>query len=270
MTGFTDASHNLLFRLNPELWREDLAKSSAAELVGYQEVGGDQARRTLAAWCEEKGRGLFHPPHTDCPISWDLDAFRQVKLDGVPVEGANEVHLSALLMGIRAKFNPSRDFTWVGLVHKESGKKLLRINVHPIAGALRQEDAPEHNDSDELSAWKDWGIAQYWLDVVSFTAAAMSLQVDGKKATKGFWDAILLGGDFNAAMSNERRWYYPGSLLDGLYESDSREAGLDHLVRTRGSDLRAGKRWTKEGHTDHRLHFVNYEVREVEDFPRDV
>jgi len=270
VSAFTDATHNLLFQLNGDQWLRDMGKSGKAHLTGYQEAEGDPARATLAEFSKAHNRGLYHPPDCGNPISWDLDTFRQIKVNGQPVEGVHESHAGATRMGIKAKFNPPRDFAWVGLVHRATGKRVLRINVHPLAGATKRESNPDNPDSDELSAWKDWGIGQYWLDVLAFTAEQMSVQDPGVETTAAFWDVILLGGDFNAAMDNGRRWYYPACMLPALYGEDELRGGLDHLLATHGSDVKPGRRWSVAGFTDHRIHFLEYDLRDVADFPRDV
>jgi hypothetical protein len=146
---------------------------------------------------------------------------------------------------------------------------MLFINVHPVAKATKPEGAPDHHDPATVSIWKDAAIANYWLDVVSFTADQMSRNT-GLKSFNGWWDSIFLGGDFNAGTANANEWYYPGALLPSLYVQDTSTKGLDHLMRTKGSDARNLRRWSVEGHSDHRIHFADYLLREVNDFPREM
>jgi hypothetical protein len=81
------------------------------------------------------------------------------------------------------------------------------------------------------------------------------------------WDIVSLGGDYNAYLDRTERWYYPGSLLPALFEPDDMEEGLDHLQVSHGSDAVTVRRWAVQAHTDHRIHFVQREILEREDFP---
>lgn len=268
MMKYIDATHNMWFRLQttPNKWKEDLAVSGQADIVGYSEADGDKQRAVLAAFCADTDRGLYHPQHSDSAISWKTDVFRQVRIEGVPVHGRIVSHASAIAMGINRKYNPGRDFTWVGLLHRDTRQRILRINVHPLAGGTKPES--RSTDGPELSEYKDWGIGQYWLDVVSFAAGQMSMQ-RGEKITddRSLWDIVSLGGDYNAELDRAERWYYPGALLPALFEPDAMVNGLDHLQVSHGSDARPVRRWAVNAHTDHRLHFVEREIREREDFP---
>lgn len=267
MTQFTDASHNVLFRLNAAQWAEDFAKSGTASLVGYQEAEGDPQRRALAAWCKANGRGLFHPDSCGNPISWDTKVWAELQVNDKPFQGKREVHAGAVKMGLAGvKFNPGRDFAWKGLTHRGSGQNVLRINVHPVAGGT--DPTPE--EGEKLTDWKDWAIGQYWLEVVAFTARHLSVQrTSDPKERAGLWDAILLGGDYNADFLDQRgdQWYYPNRLLPSLYRADPSKGGLDHMQATHGADVKVVKRWSVPGNTDHRIHFCTWALREVEDFP---
>jgi len=265
---YIDATHNLYFRLDQEDWREDLAKSSDGDITGYQEGGDSDVRRVLKEFCAAHGRGLYHPAGSGNPISWKKDVFSQVRIGGSLVRGAITAHPGAVAMGLDASYNPERDFTWVGLTHKASGKKVLRVNVHPLAGGTKKESDPDNTDSDALSEYKDWGLGQYWLDVVSFTAAQMSLQDRGPRAMTSLWDIVTLGGDYNAAMDNFGRWYYPAPMLEPLFVHDKYLRGLDHLQHAYGADVRTERRWAEAGNTDHALHFVERSILDVPDFPR--
>jgi len=266
--SYVDASHNLFFRLDQGDWREDLVKSSDGDVTGYQEGAGGDVRRVLKEFCAAHGRGLYHPAGTGNPISWKKEVFSMARVEGSLVRGAINAHPGAVAMGIDAKYNPARDFTWVGLTHKASGKKLLRINVHPLAGGTKREDNPDNTDSDELSQYKDWGIGQYWLDVLSFAAAQMSLQDPGRESMTSLWDIVTIGGDYNAAMDNYARWYYPAPMLDALFVRDKYLGGLDHLQHAFGADVRDERRWAEQGNTDHRIHYMQRTILDVPDFPR--
>lgn len=269
MAAIVVATHNMLFLLNPTKWNQDLAKSGMAHVTGYQEAEGKEQRQTLVDYCAKAARGLYHPKSCGNPISWNKSTYDQAIVKDKPVQGVRDVHLGAVAMGVNAKFNPPRDFAWVGLVHKASQQKHLIINVHPLAGGTKPEDAKDNTDSDALSAYKDWGIAQYWLDIMAFTAAEMSVNDPGAKSMTQLWDAILLVGDFNAQMNNARRWYYPGAMLLALYHQDPQVQGLDHIMRTKGSNLKAGERSSQAGNTDHRIHFQRYTITDVPDYPRE-
>lgn len=269
--SFVASTHNILFALEktPDKWKEDLVKSSGSTvaITNYQEAEGEKARATIREWCVKHNRSLFHPENTGNPISWDNATFEQLVVANSKIGGVKEVHASAREMGVPAKFNPARDFTFVGLKHRATGKSVLVINVHPVSGATAPADRPGNDDSPELAAWKDWAIGQYWLDVLSFTARQMSRPDPGVEALTPFWDIILLGGDFNAATANEKQWYYPGAMLDSLYLPDTLERGLDHLMRTITSDCSVADRWKVEGNTDHSIHFCKYRILdEVQDF----
>jgi hypothetical protein len=269
MTKYVDASHNLLYTLDQDKWLADLQKSDLGDVTGYQEVSNTQARSALRSYCKTTGRGLFHPTGCTVPISWRTSVFKPMtRSDRSLLRDVVKVHASATTMGVDAKLNPAREFTYVGLTHKESGKKILRINVHPIAGGTKKESDPTNTDSDELSVWKDWGIGQYWLDVIAFAARQMSRQNPGAKTMANFWDAVTLGGDYNGSMENQDRWYYPGTMLPTLFVADKTMTGLDHLQHAHGSDVKAGKRWSVSGNTDHRIHYVERTFLTVPDFPR--
>lgn len=265
---FVQATHNMLYTMNDAKWRQDLAKSGkAAVVVGYQEAEGSAARATLAAWHKEQNRGLWHPRGSGNPIGWGKWSFPSVvKVDGAPFRGFRTSHLSAPSMGVDAKFNPARDFSWVGLQHR-GGERILFVNVHPLAGGTKPEADPGNTDSDQLSRYKDWGVGQYWLDVTGFVAGEMSRN-EGEKSMAPFWDSICLMGDYNASLENRDRWYYPGSLLPALFRPDPQPKGLDHIQATHGSNLVAGRRWTQKGNTDHLLNYQSWSIKAVSDFPR--
>ena len=251
MASFTDASHNMLFRLadHPDKWREDLRKSSQGHVTGYQEAEGHPARTTLSTFCKNNDRGLYMPEDCGNPISWKNTVFNQMRGEA----GVIEVHKKHPT----AKYNPARDICWVGLRYLSTGKKVLRINIHPVASATKPD--AKSNWGANLAAWKDWALANYFLDVMAFTAQQMSRE---------YYDAILLGGDYNAYLDRDGRWYYPGALLPALYQDDQRMRGLDHLQSTHGSDVKEGRRWAVQGNTDHAIHLLNRTFVNVPDYPR--
>lgn len=259
---YIDASHNILFKLadQPAKWQEDFRKSNESEICGYQEVGGAAARKALIRNCVDNHRSLFMPNETSNPISWLGTVF-----DTQPImSGVKVVHPSAKAMGVNTKAGSERDFSYIGLRHLKTGRKILRINVHSVARAT--DPTPE--ESKALAEWSDWAIGQYWLDVVAFVANQMS-RPDPENPRKSFWDAITLGGDYNGdlVLQSSDEWYYPSRLLPGLFVMDQINTGLDHLQHARGSDVFVVHRWAKNGHTDHRIHFVERGFRNVPDFP---
>lgn len=268
MASYVDATHNVEFILNKDQWNDDLDKSAAGDITGYQEAGAPKIRAVLKQHCIDHGRTLYHPLRCGNPISWKPELFTPVKVDKKFVRGVITAHPSAIVMGIDVKYNPSRDIVYVGLTHKPTGKKVLRINVHPTAGATKPEMDADNLDSNELSIWKDWSIGQYWLDILSFAAGQMSLQDPGRTTTANFWDVLTLGGDYNGALVNDDRWYYPGALLPALFEPDEQMRGIDHLQHGHGSDVRSGKRWAEEAHSDHNIHLVERTFLNVPDFQR--
>jgi hypothetical protein len=269
MATYIDASHNMEFSLNPDKWKPDLVKSAEGDITGYQEVELGPTRATLREFCTANNRGLYHPDHSGNPVSWRKDMFSVTRgRDGKPVKGCIQSHPSAEQMGIPVKFNPARDIVYIGFNHKATGKKILRVNVHPTAGATKPESAKDNTDSDELSIYKDWAIGQYWLDILSFVAGQMSIQDPGIATKTNFWDVVTLGGDYNAALNRTDRWYYPGSMLPALFEPDVQMRGIDHLQHAHGSDVHDGRRWAVDGNTDHQIHFVERTFVSITDFPR--
>jgi hypothetical protein len=265
---YVDCSHNVEFSLNEAKWKPDVVKSGEGDITGYQEAEGTGPRTVIKDYCIAHNRGRYHPTGSGNAISWKRELFRPVVVNKKKVNGMIQSHLGAIAMGIDVKYNPARDFTYVGLLHKETGKKILRVNVHPIAGATKPESAAANTDSDALSVYKDWAVGQYWLDILSFVSAQMSLQDPGTKTMTNFWDVISLGGDYNAALNDKDRWYYPGALLPALFEPDEQLRGLDHLQVAHGSDTRPGHRWAVDANSDHQIHFIERTFVDVADFPR--
>lgn len=269
---YVDASHNILFKLasNPDKWIADYRKSDEGDVTGYQEVGDKKARDVLKKHCRAEGRKLYMADGDGGnPISWNPKAFpKVVRIGGKPFQGSQLVHLGAQAMGLpQVKLAPGRGFTFVGLQHA-TGARVLRINVHPLAGATKKESSPDARyKTDAANEWADWGLGQYFLDVLAFTASELSRN-PGPKKVGSFWDVVSLGGDYNAEMDRTERWYYPGAMLPSLYRDDKQANGLDHLQVTRTSDAVDGKRWSVAGNTDHRIQFVRRALREVGDFPR--
>jgi hypothetical protein len=267
MPQFTVGTHNMLFKLDAKRWDADLQESDKAEVVGYQEAADAPQRNALTRHAAATNRAVSAG---HLPISWDIDTFRHVTLGGLIFAGEQKVHKSAIGMGIDAKFNPPRYFGWVGLRHIETREKFLFVNVHPVAGGTKPESHPTHKDGERLSIYKDWGVAQYWFDVVSFVAGEMSRDRGKADRFSPFWDGIVLLGDFNATMDNKEEWYYPANLLDPFFHADPQRKGIDHIMRTRGSDLKPVKRWQEPANTDHDLEFQTYRLKEITDFPRDI
>lgn len=241
MARFTLGSHNMLFRLDARRWAHDLDLSAVADLRGFQEAIDAGPRAALAKHAAAKGLGLYAPKMGN-PIAWNPEVFED---DGRAF--SEFVHRSAIADGLtRAKFNPARYVTGKGLVHKATGKRVLFLNVHPIAGGTK----PEPNDfGPALNAWKNRAIERYWLAV---------LQITAREIRKGVYDVIILGGDWNARGTDRAEWYFPARMLQGLFRSDEIEVGLDHVVLTRHSAADVVRRWARnEGvNSDHALHFA--------------
>jgi hypothetical protein len=267
MAKYIDGSHNMLYELSRAKWMADLKKSGKADITGYQEAREDGQREALKDFCKQADRAVYHPLGTGTPISWKKDVFGQVRIQGKYVRGFVYVHPSALAMGLSATKNPEREFTYVGLLHRSSGKKVLRINVHPTAGGTKPET--QTDDSVALSKYKDWGVGQYWLDVLSFTAGQMSLQDPGRTTMASLWDIVTIGGDYNATLEQDDRWYYPDTMLHSLFVEDSVRKGIDHLQHAYGSDVRAGRRWSEPANSDHPIIFIERTIVDVENFPRE-
>jgi hypothetical protein len=268
MSTYIDASHNILRTLTPAKWQQDLAKSARGDITGYQEATNAAARAAVKKHCADAHRGLYHPASCGNPISWRRATFDQANIGGKVSEGVVNAHASAKAMGVPSNVNPERDFTWVGLIHKASGYKVLRINVHTASHGVLPEANPRNTDSAALAHWKDWAIGQYWLDVVSFAARMMSVQDPGVKSMANLWDVVSIGGDYNAELTQKGRWYYPGSLLPALFVADRQPKGIDHLQHSHGSDATIKRRWSLAANSDHKIHFVERTLVAVTDFPR--
>jgi hypothetical protein len=259
---YIDSSHNFNFKLEntPAKWREDLRLSSMAAVTGYQEAG--KARAVLHEFCLNHHRGLYHPDASGNAISWNQDVFS--KIPGS--EFQLWVHRSAQEMGVDINVNPARDFIGIGLKHKRTGHRILRINVHATAQATKPESIERY--PQEVDDWKDWSIGNYWLDVIRSTAREMSRPDTSQPRRQAhYWHSITLGGDYNGNMMSLERWYYPGRILPSLFVADSRKGGLDHMQHTHGSDLRVTRRWSKPANTDHEIQFVEREMVRVDDYP---
>lgn len=269
MAHFTMASHNILYSLSREKIRADLKVSGTADIVLYQEAGTDRVASVLRVWADENGFGLYDAGSGGNAIAWRNSVFKIAQhRDGTPVLGRHKVHSSAKDFGLDLP-TPAKDFTFVGLVHRETLKKVLVVNVHPVAEATKRESDPDNRyKTPEQNAWADWAFGQYWVDVVAFTAAQMSKPV-ALGSTKPYWSAVVLGGDFNSSLINDRRWYYPAPILKSLYRGDLQAWGLDHLMCTRSSDLIMRDRSHREANSDHDIQFVLMEFRPMPDFPRD-
>lgn len=236
-------AHNLLFRLNRAKWLEDMQKSNEARLVFYSEGGSAEVRKALAENAELNNRGLFAPETTGNHIGWDLDVFTRLpKQRGVVEVHARHPH---------RRMNPGTDFSWQGLRHNTYGKTVLAVAVHPVAGYTSPGGREGTEQNVEYNQWLDWGAQQYWLDIVSFVAGQMSLEI---------WDDIVVGGDYNAPMGPTKddraddEWWYPYRLAGSILRPD--ESGhIDHLLLTRDSESKVSKRWKKSGFTDHPIIF---------------
>lgn len=271
MVSFIFGTHNMLYNMGPNRWREDLNKSALADICLHQEAGSGEVKKVITDFCKEKRRGLFVPEQSGNLISWDRQVFKRFEdANGEFIQGVHDAHLGASQMGIPVKNNPPRDFSWVGLRHGVTGDQVLVIDVHPVAGATKRESAPDPRfKTAEAHMWADWAFGQYWLDVLAFISTQMSVQEGDSKSKASFWDSILIGGDYNCSLDNMRQWYYPALLMSGVLVPDTHEVGLDHLQYTRHSNVKQVRRWSQAANTDHKLHFVELSIQEVTDFPRD-
>lgn len=239
---YLTCAHNLRFDLGREKWLSDLRKSNEAGLVFYAEGGRRALRATLRENADEHDRELYMPDDTDNHIGWDPAQFTRIPKR----HGVVEVHARHP----QRRMNPAKDFSWVGLRHK-SGKTVLAISVHPNAGYTSPGGRDGTEANVEYNQWVDWGAQQYWLDIVSFVAGQMSLEI---------WDDIVVGGDYNAPMGptkdhrEDDLWWYPYRLFGAIALPD--ESGhIDHLCLTRDSESKGGKLTRKKGFTDHPLTF---------------
>lgn len=239
----------MLFRLNKTKWWADLQKSGTADLIGYQEAEGGEQRDTLREWCEKHDRGRYHPSMTGCAISWRKSMFAPLGEDERFIIYVHKKHPTM-------KFMPGMDIVAIGLTHKPTDKRVLAIDIHATSGATKPEDlTPWNNDVDR---WKNWALAQYYLDLIEFTARQMSRQK---------YHIISCRGDYNAELRNTKAWYYPGRLMPALYQADPVPTGIDHLQVTHGSDCKNGKRWSVAANSDHRIHFQTRTIVDRPDYP---
>lgn len=246
---FTQATHNMLFTLSSKAkWLEDLRKTAQGDLTHYQESEGDGQREVLKDFCDQNNRGRYHPEGSGNAISWNRTVFRGLRGEAFVVE-VHKQHPTA-------DFNPARDITARGLVHTATGTRVLAINIHPVAGATN----PNSEFDPALSHWKNWALGNYMLDLISFTAKQMSRE---------YYQAILLAGDYNGDLLTQKsdEWYYPSRILPSLYKDPKKVVGLDHLQRTHGSDLKAGRDWMLQGNSDHPLCFQDWTISTVTDYP---
>jgi hypothetical protein len=245
---FVHGSHNLLFRLDAKRWAEDLEKShKRADVRGLQEAGDRAQRRAVKAHAKKFGLGRFHPKGTATPILFRKDVFEKTAV----TRGARLVHKKAGF----ARYNPGRYLVWLGLRHKETGAKILVLNLHATAGYAKTGKKPW---GSRLDRWKDKVARLYWTETQKF------LQ---RKIERGNWDAILVGGDFNARLENEAEDFFPGPMLKRLVIEDDVPRSIDRLVyalpRDDRFEIKATARWsTRKGvHSDHPLHFAKYRIK---------
>ena len=241
---YTACAHNLRFDLGRAKWLEDMRKSTEARVVFYSEGGNAKVRAALRENAEINERGLYMPDTTGNHIGWDPEMFTRIpKQHGVVEVHAKHPH---------RRMNPAKDFSWVGLRRNGlDGKTLLAVCVHPNAGYTTPGGREGTEQNIEYNQWNDWGAMQYWLDIVSFCTAQMSLEI---------WDDILVGGDYNAPMGPTKddraddEWWYPYRLFGAIALPD--ESGhIDHLILTRDSESKGGKITRKSGFTDHPIVF---------------
>lgn len=241
---FVHGSHNVLFRLDAKRWAADLEKSHRlSDVRGLQEAGDAPQRRAVKAHAKAFGLGRFHPRRVATPILWRKDVFGKTKV----TRGARLVHKKAGF----ARYNPGRYIVWIGLRHKETGAKILVLNLHATAGYAKRGKKPW---GKRLDRWKDKVARAYWRAVAKFLE---------RKIERGRWDAIIVGGDFNARMEDEGEPFYPGPMLKRLVISDDDvPRSIDRLVFTRGSKVKRVARWavSKGVHSDHALHFTKYRI----------
>lgn len=246
MARYIDATHNMLYKLSPDKWQQDLAKSSRSAICGYQEAVGGPQRKVLKDHCDQMERGIYHPPGCGTPLSWARSVFEKLP-EGSGVIKVHEAHPTH-------RFDPARDITKVALKHKKTGKRFLNYNVWPTSGAERPE--PNHLPPS-LNDWKDWAFAQYWLDLMADVAKQMGSER---------WDVITLRGDYNGSLINRSEWYYPASMLGALFRPDWKRDGLDHHQHTHGSDVVIVRRWVRECNSDHDIHFVEREIKDIKNY----
>lgn len=219
--AITEATFNVLRTNNVRHIAADLDRVLAhAQIVRLQEAHSPSARTAL-------GRVLARRPtwrtcrRAELVTAWDT---RHATAAG-PCQSWR-THRG------RAHVSPDRFITAQALT--VAGATALVVNTHAVSGYNRVRASP----------WRRAAARAHWTKM---------LQLTGIWALSRRYDVILLGGDFNAPPAACRAWYFPGPLLDPLYEPDKRRS-IDQLRTARNPTLPVTvvRRWALTGlHSDH-------------------
>lgn len=223
--AITEATFNLLRTNSARHITADLERVFArAQIVRLQEAHSPSARTAL-------GRVLARRPtwrtcrRAELVTAWDT---RHATAAG-PCQSWR-THRG------RAHVSPDRFITAQPL--HLSGATVLVVNTHAVSGYNRVRPSP----------WRRAAARTHWTTL---------LQLTGRWALSRRYDVILLGGDFNAPPAARRAWYFPGPLLDPLYEPDKQRT-IDQLRTARNPTrpVTVLRRWSVTGlYSDHAAQF---------------
>lgn len=221
---FNAATLNVFKRNSADEVYADLREATRhASVFGLQEAKHKGASRAVRRLRRTRRYSAYRPhgPAKENTIFWDRHVWRALR-------GRSRAYTH----GGHSRVTPKRSVVWLPLEHKATGKRILFMNTHAINGYSHA-----HNNAEGL---RDRLAQVHWSAVRSVARKAIS---------SGDYDAVVLVGDFNCSLGNRERSFYPGSMLDGLFEFD-RTNSIDRIT-IHGGDIE--RRWSRTVHSDHRL-----------------
>lgn len=233
---FVDGSQNLYRHADAAAVNMTVATNRRlCDVWGMQENESVASRQAVRALRARPGIGVFIPRGSAeaVPIAWRTRVFQNVV-------GRGQYRTCRGVRGV----TPARWLVWQPLIHRESGRLILKINTHAVSGYA----SSKYPESD---AQRDARAKAHWQACAELTRKFMAERK---------YDAILLGGDFNVKLENRSVPWYPGNVLAPWYHFDS--GGIDRLIFTKGSCLQRQQRWsTKVGiRSDHSFVLTRYKV----------
>ena len=189
-----------------------------ASIIGWQEIDPQRYRDAIRNLPEHWNH--FMPKGSTNPISWNGNIWKKVAGDSITTHPG------------RAEVSPHRNITWVKLEHKDTGKKIVRINTHLISGAW--SNAPKKDKAWRQEMWKE-----HMRDLDQLVAR---FERQGHE--------VIIGGDFNRdsfrVMGDDVR--FDNKLNVGTHGKST----LDYLMHTKGPELRKLDAWVHRGYaSDH-------------------
>jgi hypothetical protein len=236
MPLWTEATLNVL-RTNkaPEVLEDLLKAYKHAEVIRIQENTTPAVEKAIRRFVEETGAMVHHA--RECPIIWNPKAFQAADLGSL-----RRTHPG------KAGVSPGRLYSWQPLLHVPSDTHTLVVNTHAVAGyAKTGNDAPGSQD------YRDEAAQYHWLTGVALLGEWM-VEIE-----RGRYDGVGIGGDFNARMNNFDEWWYPAPLIGPLLREDDKQDSIDHILYTRNSRIKVGRRWAVNVNSDHNLHLAGIE-----------